>query len=108
MISIYINENNTRFEYLREDGAMITGNVDKLDDKLSDIVAEIKKKKTNDEIEAEEKKLKEAEAMTEIFDKMMELEETMKSIQESINKDKGGEIDGWYVCIFDYEGQKNI
>ena len=108
MISIYINENNTRFEYLREDGAMITGNVDKLDEKLSDVVAEIKKKKTNDEIEAEEKKLKEAEAMTEIFDKMMELEETMKSIQESINKDKGGEIDGWYVCIFDYEGQKNI
>ena len=94
MISIYINENNTRFEYLREDGAMITGNVDKLDDKLSDIVAEIKKKKTGDEIEAEEKKLKEAEAMTEIFDKMMELEETMKSIQELINKDKGGEIDG--------------
>lgn len=94
MISIYINEENTRFEYLREDGAMITGNVDKLDEKLSDIVAEIKKKKTNDEIEAEEKKLKEAEAMTEIFDKMMELEETMKSIQESINKDKGGEIDG--------------
>lgn len=94
MISIYTNENNTRFEYLREDGAMITGNVDKLDDKLSDIVTEIKKKKTNDEIEAEEKKLKEAEAMTEIFDKMMELEETMKSIQESINKDKGGEIDG--------------
>lgn len=94
MISIYINENNTRFEYLREDGAMITGNVDKLDEKLSDIVAEIKKKKTDDEIEAEEKKLKEAEAMTEIFDKMMELEETMKSIQESINKDKGGEIDG--------------
>ena len=46
------------------------------------------------EIIAEEKKLKEAEAMTEIFDKMMELEETMKSIQESINKDKGGEIDG--------------
>lgn len=86
MISIYINENNTRFEYLREDGAMITGNVDKLDDKLSDIVAEIKKKKTDDEIEAEEKKLKEAEAMTEIFDKMMELEETMKSIQESIKK----------------------
>ena len=85
MISIYINEDNTRFEYLREDGAMITGTVDKLDDKLSDIVAEIKKKKTNDEIEAEEKKLKEAEAMTEIFDKMMELEETMKSIQESIN-----------------------
>jgi hypothetical protein len=84
MISIYINENNTRFEYLREDGAMITGTVDKLDDKLSDIVAELKKKKTNDEIEAEEKKLKEAEAMTEIFDKMMELEETMKSIQESI------------------------
>lgn len=94
MISIYINEENTRFEYLREDGAMITGNVDKLDDKLSDIVTEIKKKKTNDEIEAEEKKLKEAEAMTEIFDKMMELEETMKSIQELINKDKGGEIDG--------------
>ena len=90
MISIYINENNTRFEYLREDGAMITGTVDKLDDKLSDIVAEIKKKKTDDEIKAEEKKLKEAEAMTEIFDKMMELEETMKSIQESINKDKGG------------------
>lgn len=85
MISIYINENNTRFEYLREDGAMITGNVDKLDEKLSDVVAEIKKKKTNDEIEAEEKKLKEAEAMTEIFDKMMELEETMKSIQKSIN-----------------------
>lgn len=85
MISIYINENNTRFEYLREDGAMITGNVDKLDEKLSDIVAEIKKKKTDDEIEAEEKKLKEAEAMTEIFDKMMELEETMKSIQKSIN-----------------------
>ena len=84
MISIYINENNTRFEYLREDGAMITGTVDKLDDKLSDIVAEIKKKKTVDEIEAEEKKLKEAEAMTEIFDKMMEIEETMKSIQESI------------------------
>jgi adenine-specific DNA glycosylase len=86
MISIYINENNTRFEYLREDGAMITGNVDKLDEKLSDVVAEIKKKKTNDEIEAEEKKLKEAEAMTEIFDKMMELEETVKSIQESIKK----------------------
>ncbi|GAA2983827.1 hypothetical protein [Finegoldia magna] len=85
MISIYINENNTRFEYLREDGAMITGTVDKLDDKLSDIVAEIKKKKTVDEIEAEENKLKEAEAMTEIFDKMMELEETMKSIQKSIN-----------------------
>lgn len=70
---------------MREDGAMITGNVDKLDEKLYDIVAEIKKKKTNDEIEAEENKLKEAEAMTEIFDKMMELEETMKSIQESIN-----------------------
>ena len=86
MISIYINENNTRFEYLREDGAMITGNVDKLDEKLSDVVAEIKKKKTNDEIEAEEKKLKEAEAMTEIVDKMMELEETVKSIQESIKK----------------------
>ena len=85
MISIYINEDNTRFEYLREDGAMITGNVDKLDDKLSDIVAKIKKKKTDEEIKAEENKLKEAEAMTEIFDKMMELEETMKSIQKSIN-----------------------
>ena len=84
MISIYINENNTRFEYLREDGAMITGNIDKLNEKLSDIIVEIKKKKTDDEIEAEEKKLKEAEAMTEIFDKMMELEETMKSIQDSI------------------------
>lgn len=94
MISIYINKDNTRFEYLREDGAMITGNVDKLDEKLSDIIAEIKNMKTDDEIKAEENKLKEAEAMTEIFDKMMELEETMKSIQESINKDKGGEIDG--------------
>ena len=94
MISIYINENNTRFEYLREDGAMITGNIDKLNEKLSDIIVEIKKKKTDDEIEAEENKLKEAEAMTEIFDKMMELEETMKSIQELINKDKGGELDG--------------
>lgn len=94
MISIYINENNTRFEYLREDGAMITGTVDKLDDKFSEIINDIKSMKTDDEIEAEEKKLKEAEAMTEIFDKMMELEETMKSIQESINKDKGGEIDG--------------
>lgn len=85
MISIYINDNNSRFEYLREDGAMITGNVDKLDKKLSDIVAEIKNMKTDEEIKAEENKLKEAEAMTEIFDKMMELEETMKSIQESIN-----------------------
>lgn len=47
MISIYINENNTRFEYLREDGAMITGNVDKLNEKLSDIVAEIKKKENS-------------------------------------------------------------
>lgn len=45
----------------------------------------LRKKKTVDEIEAEEKKLKEAEAMTEIFDKMMELEEAMKSIQKSIN-----------------------
>lgn len=85
MISIYVDKNKTRFEYLREDGAMIIGNVDKLDKKLSDIIADIEKKKTDEEIEEEKNKLKEAEALTEIFDKMTKLEETVKSIQESIN-----------------------
>lgn len=85
MINIFVDENKARFEYLREDGTMITGNVSSLDEKLTDIIAKIKKKKTDEEIKAEENKLKEAEAMTEIFDKMMELEETMKSIQKSIN-----------------------
>lgn len=107
MINIFINDDNITFEYSKKEG-LIQGELKNADEKLSDIIAEIKNMKTDDEIKAEENKLKEAEAMTEIFDKMMELEETMKSIQESINKDKGGEIDGWYVCIFDYEGQKNI
>jgi hypothetical protein len=93
MINIFINDDKIMFEYSKDEG-LIKGELKNADRKLSDIIADIKKKKTNDEIEAEEKKLKEAEAMTEIFDKMMELEETMKSIQESINKDKGGEIDG--------------
>lgn len=85
MINIFVDENKARFEYLREDGTMITGNVSSLDEKLTDIIAKIKKKKTDEEIKAEENKLKEAKAMAEIFDKMMELEETMKSIQKSIN-----------------------
>lgn len=93
MINIFINDDKIMFEYSKKEG-LIQGELKNADEKLSDIVAEIKNMKTDDEIEAEEKKLKEAEAMTEIFDKMMELEETMKSIQESINKDKGGEIDG--------------
>ena len=93
MINIFINDDKIMFEYSKDEG-LIKGELKNADRKLSDIIADIKKKKTDDEIKAEEKKLKEAEAMTEIFDKMMELEETMKSIQESINKDKGGEIDG--------------
>lgn len=107
MINIFINDDNITFEYSKKEG-LIKGELKNADRKLSDIINDIKSMKTDEEIKAEEKKLKEAEALTEIFDKMMELEETMKSIQESINKDKGGEIDGWYVCIFDYEGQKNI
>lgn len=93
MINIFINDDKIMFEYSKKEG-LIQGELKNADEKLSDIVAEIKNMKTDDEIKAEENKLKEAEAMTEIFDKMMELEETMKSIQESINKDKGGEIDG--------------
>jgi hypothetical protein len=93
MINIFINDDNITFEYSKKEG-LIQGELKNADEKLSDIIAEIKNMKTDDEIKAEENKLKEAEAMTEIFDKMMELEETMKSIQESINKDKGGEIDG--------------
>jgi len=107
MINIFINDDKIMFEYSKNEG-LIKGELKDADRKLSDIINDIKSMKTDEEIKAEENKLKEAEAMTEIFDKMMELEETMKSIQESINKDKGGEIDGWYVCIFDYEGQKNI
>lgn len=87
MINIFINDDKIRFEYSKKDG-LIQGELKNADEKLSDIVAEIKNMKTDDEIKAEENKLKEAEAMTEIFDKMMELEETMKSIQESI-KEKG-------------------
>nr|DAD99128.1 MAG TPA: hypothetical protein [Siphoviridae sp. ctFKD2] len=93
MINIFINDDKIMFEYSKKEG-LIQGELKNADEKLSDIVAEIKNMKTDDEIKAEENKLKEAEAMTEIFDKMMELEETMKSIQESINKDKGGELDG--------------
>ncbi|EGS34244.1 hypothetical protein HMPREF9489_0580 [Finegoldia magna SY403409CC001050417] len=93
MINIFINEDKIRFEYSKKDG-LIQGELKNADEKLSDIIADIKNMKTDEEIKAEENKLKEAEAMTEIFDKMMELEETMKLIQESINKDKGGEIDG--------------
>lgn len=97
MINIFINDDKIMFEYSKKEG-LIQGELKNADEKLSDIIAEIKNMKTDDEIKAEENKLKEAEAMTEIFDKMMELEETMKSIQESIqesiNKDKGGEIDG--------------
>lgn len=93
MINIFINDDKIRFEYSKKDG-LIKGELKNADRKLSDIIADIKNMKTDEEIKAEENKLKEAEAMTEIFDKMMELEETMKSIQESINKDKGGEIDG--------------
>lgn len=93
MINIFINDDKIMFEYSKKEG-LIQGELKNADEKLSDIIAEIKNMKTDDEIKAEENKLKEAEAMTEIFDKMMELEETMKSIQESINKDKWGEIDG--------------
>lgn len=93
MINIFINEDKIMFEYSKKEG-LIQGELKNADEKLSDIITDIKNMKTDDEIKAEENKLKEAEAMTEIFDKMMELEETMKSIQESINKDKGGEIDG--------------
>lgn len=93
MINIFINDDKIMFEYSKKEG-LIQGELKNADEKLSDIIADIKNMKTDDEIKAEEKKLKEAEAMTEIFDKMMEIEETMKSIQESINKDKGGEIDG--------------
>lgn len=93
MANIFINDDKIMFEYSKKEG-LIQGELKNADEKLSDIIAEIKNMKTDDEIKAEENKLKEAEAMTEIFDKMMELEETMKSIQESINKDKGGEIDG--------------
>lgn len=93
MINIFINEDKIMFEYSKDEG-LIKGELKNADRKLSDIIADIKNMKTDDEIKAEENKLKEAEAMTEIFDKMMELEETVKSIQESINKDKGGEIDG--------------
>ena len=93
MINIFINDDNITFEYSKNEG-LIKGELKNADRKLSDIINDIKSMKTDDEIEAEEKKLKEAEALTEIFDKMMELEETVKSIQESINKDKGGEIDG--------------
>lgn len=93
MINIFINDDNITFEYSKDEG-LIKGELKNADRKFSDIIADIKNMKTDDEIKAEENKLKEAEAMTEIFDKMMELEETMKSIQELINKDKGGEIDG--------------
>lgn len=93
MINIFINDDKIMFEYSKKEG-LIQGELKNADEKLSDIITDIKNMKTDDEIKAEENKLKEAEAMTEIFDKMMELEETMKSIQESINKDKGGEIDG--------------
>ena len=93
MINIFINDDNITFEYSKDEG-LIKGELKNADRKFSDIINDIKNMKTDDEIKAEENKLKEAEAMTEIFDKMMELEETMKSIQESINKDKGGEIDG--------------
>ena len=92
MINIFINDDKIMFEYSKKEG-LIQGELKNADEKLSDIIAEIKNMKTDDEIKAEENKLKEAEAnklkeaeaMTEIFDKMMELEETMKSIQESIN-----------------------
>ena len=93
MINIFINDDNITFEYSKKEG-LIKGELKNADRKLSDIISDIKSIKTDEEIKAEEKKLKEAEALTEIFDKMMELEETVKSIQESINKDKGGEIDG--------------
>lgn len=83
MINIFINDDKIMFEYSKKDG-LIQGELKNADEKLSDIIADIKNMKTDDEIKAEEKKLKEAEAMTEIFDKMMEIEETMKSIQESI------------------------
>lgn len=85
MINIFINDDKIMFEYSKKEG-LIQGELKNADEKLSDIVAEIKNMKTDDEIKAEENKLKEAEAMTEIFDKMMELEETMKSIQESIKE----------------------
>lgn len=84
MINIFINDDKIMFEYSKKEG-LIQGELKNADEKLSDIIAEIKNMKTDDEIKAEENKLKEAEAMTEIFDKMMELEETMKSIQKSIN-----------------------
>lgn len=93
MINIFINDDKIMFEYSKNEG-LIKGELKNADRKLSDIINDIKSMKTDEEIKAEENKLKEAEAMTEIFDKMMELEETMKLIQESINKDKGGEIDG--------------
>lgn len=84
MINIFINEDKIMFEYSKKEG-LIQGELKNADEKLSDIIADIKNMKTDEEIKAEENKLKEAEAMTEIFDKMMELEETMKSIQKSIN-----------------------
>ena len=85
MINIFINEDKIMFEYSKKEG-LIQGELKNADEKLSDIIADIKNMKTDDEIKAEEKKLKEAEAMTEIFDKMIELEETVKSIQESIKE----------------------
>lgn len=85
MINIFINEDKIMFEYSKKEG-LIQGELKNADEKLSDIITDIKNMKTDDEIKAEENKLKEAEAMTEIFDKMMELEETMKSIQESIKE----------------------
>ena len=83
MINIFINDDNIMFEYSKNEG-LIKGELKNAYRKLSDIINDIKSMKTDEEIKAEENKLKEAEAMTEIFDKMMELEETMKSIQDSI------------------------
>lgn len=51
MINIFINEDKIMFEYSKKEG-LIQGELKNADEKLSDIITDIKNMKTDDEIKA--------------------------------------------------------
>ena len=77
MINIFINDDKIRFEYSKKEG-LIQGELKNADEKLSDIIANIKSMKTNDELEEDSRLEIENQALlaqAELFERIIKLEE---------------------------------
>lgn len=77
MINIFINDDKIRFEYSKKEG-LIQGELKNADEKLSDIIANIKSMKTNDELEEDRRLEIENQALlaqAELFERIIKLEE---------------------------------